>query len=155
MALRLFPERHFWRETWFESNHWRRNEIMILIGPSRQEIEELENLGQEFFAGSRKHWQKLLERVERFAHLELHRHAGEALDVGDPWRKVVRVVPRPWLAPVVVVVQVPLDGSNVAFSLFRKVSLNYVVCNHKAAQCSTLLSRVPIWITCFSYLDFR
>ena len=55
--------------------------------------------------------------MERFAHLELHLHAGKAFDVGDPGGKVVRVVPRPRLAAVVVVVKVPLDGPDISLGL--------------------------------------
>jgi len=62
--------------------------------------------------------------LEGFAQLKLEVHVGEALDVRDPRCEVVRVVPRPRLAAVVVVVQVPLDGSHVTLSL-KLVSLEF------------------------------
>ena len=55
--------------------------------------------------------------MEGFAQLELEVHAGEPLDVRDPGCEVVRVVPGPGLAAVVVVVQVPLDRSDVTLGL--------------------------------------
>ena len=80
----------------------------------------LQRLGKQLLAGCREDGQQLLEGLEGPTQLEVHAHPGEVADVGDPGGVVVPVEPGPGDAPVVVVVQVPLDGPDVALRLLAQ-----------------------------------
>lgn len=58
--------------------------------------------------------------MEWFAELKVELQVRETLNVRDPRGVVVRIVPRPRSTTVVVIVQIPLQGSHVAMSLFQQ-----------------------------------
>ncbi len=86
--------------------------IVLDYGTLRAGHEPLKARGQQALAGRRQDAQQLLEGEKGSAHLEVHPHVGKVADVCDPGREMVGIVPGPGHTPVVVVVQVPLDGPD-------------------------------------------
>jgi len=91
-----------------------------LLWPIYDQFSCLIRLGQQFSALRRQNGQQLLEGQKRGAQVEPQLQVGKAGDVGQVGRVVVRVEPGPGDATVVVVVQVPLDGRDVADGLFAQ-----------------------------------
>lgn len=70
-----------------------------------------------FVPGRREDGQQLVERQKRFPHIEFEVQVSEICDVRYKGAVVVRVEPGPALTTVIVIVKVPLYGTDVPFCL--------------------------------------